>query len=105
MDYKIPQSVIDNFVKVLTNKKEDGLFKYAIALGIYISTDIKQDQSPELEILDMSDRFLMLYRRTGIEDYLIISKILRKAAHRLYRQFSRIYSWKLSNKRFLNLVK
>lgn len=41
--------------------------------------------SPELELMDYHDRFLVLYRREGDIVYLEIAKLFRKAAHKIYR--------------------
>lgn len=40
---------------------------------------------PHLEYLTYHDTFIVLYRREGDEVYLNIAKMLRKAAHKIYR--------------------
>ena len=58
---------------------------------------------PDIELLNMSQNFLQLYREEGDERYLEISKICRKVAHRVYRVLLKQHLVKQNNK-FLNLV-
>ena len=58
---------------------------------------------PNLEYLDYHDRFLILYRREGDEVYLSIAKMLRKAAHKIYRVMLK-KKMTINNTKFLNLV-
>lgn len=59
--------------------------------------------SPNLELLDYHDQFIILYRREGKEIYLDIAKIFRKAAHKMYRI---MLKKKLTprNDKFFNLI-
>ena len=59
--------------------------------------------SPNLELLEYHDQFIILYRREGNEIYLDIAKIFRKAAHKIYRI---MLKKKLTprNDKFLNLL-
>lgn len=58
---------------------------------------------PHLEYLDYHDRFIILYRREGDEIYLSIAKMLRKAAHKIYRIMLK-KKMTTHNSRFLTLV-
>lgn len=41
--------------------------------------------SPEIELMDYHDKFMILYRKESDIAYLEIAKLFRKAAHRIYR--------------------
>jgi hypothetical protein len=58
---------------------------------------------PHLEYLDYYDRFIILYRREGDDVYLNIARMLRKAAHKIYRIMLK-KNMAVSNAKFLNLV-
>jgi hypothetical protein len=58
---------------------------------------------PNLEYLEYHDRFIILYRREGDELYLRIAKMLRKAAHKIYRIMLK-KNMTSPDPRFLNLV-
>lgn len=59
--------------------------------------------SPELELLDYHDRFLLLYRRENELVYLEIAKLFRKAAHKIYRIMLK-KNMVEKNGKFLNMV-
>ncbi len=98
---KLKKEISDRYLEILKNKGEDGLYRHIIGTGVMRSVRVP---NPEVEILDMSDSFFSLFRSTGIDDYFIIGKILRRAAHKLYRQFLRINKEKPRSGRFLNVV-
>jgi hypothetical protein len=52
---------------------------------VLIDTGIYKGITPELEFLDYHAQFMILYRREGDEIYLQIARLLRKAAHKIYR--------------------
>jgi hypothetical protein len=59
--------------------------------------------SPEMELLNFSERFLQLSRREGDTLHLELSRLFRKAAHKVYRIGLKVNMWK-KNPKFLNLV-
>lgn len=68
------------------------------------SGEYKGNQStPDVELLEYAERFLILYRRDGEEIYLSVSKTLRRAAHRIYRLLLK-KDMVVKNSKFLNLV-
>jgi hypothetical protein len=75
------------------------------AVGKLMAIDKKEYNgiSPNLELLEYHDQFIILYRREGEEIYLEIAKVFRKAAHKIYRI---MLKKQLSprNGKFLNLV-
>jgi hypothetical protein len=40
---------------------------------------------PDKELLNLSDKFLILYRTEGEDYHLQISKVIRRAAHKIHR--------------------
>lgn len=92
----------EEYVKLLHASGEEKLYTAAVGVGMKASAHCS---NPEVQILDESDAMLSLYRRTGKEEYFIISKILRKAAHVVYRQLLAQDSDKKPNpKRFLTVA-
>ena len=89
------------YEKLLLNKGEEYFYRYAVGSGFM---DRVNYGYPEVLMLDKAEAFFTLFRQTGHNNYFIIGKILRRAAHRLYR--NRIKSGELElNARFLNIVK
>ena len=59
--------------------------------------------SPEIELLEYYDYFVILYRRQGEENILQLAKLIRKIAHKIYRIMLN-KSLTERNSKFLNLV-
>lgn len=79
------------------------LLTYALNKLVLIEKGTYKGQLPDLEFLDYYDRFIILYRREGDEIYLQIAKVLRKAAHKIYRIMLK-KNMTTTNVKFLNLV-
>jgi hypothetical protein len=79
------------------------LLHYAVSKLIKISNDEYRGTSPEIELLDHSDRFLQLYRRENQEVFIELSRVFRKAAHKIYRLMLH-RQLITTNVRFLNVV-
>lgn len=82
-------------------------YRFLLTTGISKLVKIKNNDydgiSPEIEFLNYSDQLLFLYRRHNNEDLIEMSRIYRKAAHKLYRlQVKKNFIPK--NYKFLNLV-
>jgi hypothetical protein len=98
---RIVQKIKNEYEKLLISKGEEYFYKYAIGCGFMDRS--KNDQS-EILMLDKADAFFVLFRQTGNNNYFIIGKVLRRAAHRLYRDRLRS-NIDAVNVRFLNIVK
>ncbi len=98
---KISDEVKNNLLSLLSTLGEDGLFQRTVGVGIISATSY---ETAEIEILDVSDAFFALHRRTGETEYYIIGKVLRRAAHVVYREMRRQNKSKKLNERFLNVV-
>jgi hypothetical protein len=79
------------------------LLHYAVNKIIAISNETYKGTSPEIEFLDYSDRFLHLYRREHQEVFIELSRVFRRAAHKIYRLMVK-RGMTQTNKRFLNVV-
>jgi hypothetical protein len=58
---------------------------------------------PDIQYLDLSERLLILYRQEGQDVHLALSKVFRRAAHKLYRLAHKKGLTRKSS-RFLQLV-
>lgn len=94
------------FPKYITSGK-DGFYKFLLICQIkklvLINKGSYKGISPDLEYLDHHDRFLVLYRREGEEQYLDMAKIFRKVAHKIHRIMLK-KNMTIQNNKFLNLV-
>jgi hypothetical protein len=70
---------------------------------VSINNGTYKGMPPNLEYLGYHDQFIILYRREGDEVYLRIAKMLRKAAHKIYRIMLK-KMMTVPDTRFLNLV-
>ncbi len=79
------------------------LLLYALNKLISIEKETYKGTSPELEFLGYYDQFIILYRREGEDVYLDLSRVFRKAAHKIYRVMLKKKMTE-KNTKFLNLV-
>lgn len=99
---KIPDRLIDIYLEILNTQGYDNFLSYIIAHGI-LNPPL---YSPaHIYYMNKSEAFLNLYRETKIENYLLISKALRRAAHKFYRQYLSINTGYHIDRQFLNVVK
>lgn len=91
--------VANTYINMLKKYGENGLYRKAIGLSVIkYASDFK---NPEIELLNISESFFLLYRRKGEDIYFTIGKIFRRAAHTLYRNLQK----EADNKRFIRAVK
>ncbi len=83
---KISDRVKETHIQMLHKLGERGLYERAVGAGMLQSSKTKH---PEVSMLDLSEAFFALYRRTGDDDYATVSRVLRKAAHTVYRELMR----------------
>lgn len=99
---QVPKKIKMSYLSILDTYGEEGLFQRCVGAGMLHSATVGD---VDIEMLDLAESFLALYRRTGEEKFALISKIQKRAAHVVYRQLLRIHKDKKPNyKRFLNLV-
>lgn len=97
----ISEERIKNYIQQLTERGEDGFYRHLIAIGIKRSIHIKD---PQVEILNTSEGFLLLFRKTGDKIYDKFYRLFRRAAHTLYRQFNKKEAKSKQSNRFLHAV-
>lgn len=103
VDATLKSDYVSRYNAVGEQKFYRNLLCYAINKLIKIRDDEYSGTSPELEFLDYSERFLFLYRREGDSIYLELSKVFRKAAHKIYRMMLK-KGMTPKNMKFLNVV-
>lgn len=95
------------FVSKYKSVGEEQFYKFllvqAITKLVAIESGSYKGISPELEFLNYSDKFIILYRREGDEILLKLAKIFRRTAHRVYRIMLK-KSMTVTNAKFLNAV-
>jgi len=88
--------------------KSEGSDKFYKSLLVCAVKELLKDTEEEkvnisLEFMNLHDKFMILFRREGDQQYLSIAKIFRKAAHKIYR-FMLKRGWSEKNQKFLNVV-
>lgn len=87
---------LDQFLKY-----KDNLYKFLIESSEEL---IKSEKGmPDVQLLNLSDRFLKKYRRTSNEEYIKASMLFRKAAHVIHWKMVKLKKTNKSNK-FINIV-
>ncbi len=95
--------VSKTLLDLLSSVGEDGLYQYLCKAADKI---MSVEDYPEAEVIELSDKFFSLYRSTGEENFFALGKVLRKAAHKIYRKsLKQNPDKKINTKKFLNLVK
>jgi hypothetical protein len=79
------------------------LLTYGLSKMILMQGEKFRGIAPDVELLEYHDIFLFLYRREGDQAFLDMSKIFRKAAHKLHRVMLK-KEMTYRNPVFLNLV-
>lgn len=79
------------------------LLYYASNKLFFIQKGTYKGTSPEVDLLDYYDQFIILYRREGEDIYLDLARVFRRAAHKIYRVMLKKKMTE-KNPRFLNLV-
>lgn len=98
---KLSENQLKTYLQMFNEHGATGLYHRAISTGIMrYAENIK---NPEVELLDLAEAFFIANRRGENETLFAIGKILRRAAHTLYRQLLKDH--KETNFRFLNGIK
>lgn len=94
---------LDQFNAIGEEKFYRSLLSEAINKLIKIKEGNYKGATPEVEMLNSSEKFLQLARKSGEPGYLALARIFRRAAHKIY--FSCLKAKMIEkNYRFLNLV-
>lgn len=98
---KVTKRIRDEYEALLKQIGEDGFYKHITTRAILVR---KHYEFPENMMLEQSDGFFALFRTTGNENYFVIGKILRRTAHKLYREARKDPNYPI-NKKFIDLIK
>jgi hypothetical protein len=99
----LKKEFVSKYLSVGEQKFYRFLLVYSLNKLILINKGDSVDQTPDLELLDYHNRFIILYRREGEEVYLRLARLFRKAAHKIYRIMLK-KGMTAPNAKFLNLV-
>lgn len=99
---RITGRIRQDYETLLKNVGEVKFYRQVLGSGVIAA---HETDHPEIMMLDQAEDFFSLYRQTGNDNYFTIGKILRRASHRLYREFHRKVDDFPRNARFLNIVK
>lgn len=102
MPMKVTKRIQDEYETLLKDVGEDRFFNHVFVNGVSAR---RHYEYPEVTMLEQSEAFFALFRTTGDSNYFTIGKILRRAAHRLYRDGKRKNPEYPANKKFLHSVK
>jgi hypothetical protein len=99
----LKKEFLSRYLAVGPDKFYRELLTYCIKKIMEAQKEKKENLTVNLELLDYYDQLIILYRREGDSNYLDLAKLIRKAAHKIYRV---MLKQNLTNKnnRFLNLV-
>lgn len=102
MTKTISNKVKTTYLHTLRKQGEEAVYRRAIG-SCFVR--LEDTNHPEIDLLDLSEAFLILYRRSGDIDYFTLSKAIRRAAHTVYRELLRMGHNDEINARFLNMVR
>lgn len=81
----ILQKFLDHFEQCGEIKFYKTILFEAVKQVIVLKTDKECIATPHLDLINLYDAFLSKYRSDGKEQYLIVARIFRKVAHKIYR--------------------
>lgn len=98
----------NEIVKIFLEQGEDKLYKNLLVQSVkriivFMENTDTNRVTPDKELIHLADKFVILYRTEGEEVYLQVSKVIRRAAHKIYRLLLKKHLIKKDEK-FLNLV-
>ena len=98
---RVTKRVREEYETLLGNVGETKFYTHILGTGVLSR---KHFEYPECMMLEQSEAFFALFRTTGNSNYFTIGKILRRAAHKLYRDSRRNNPEYPKNKKFLDLI-
>ena len=98
---KISREIKLEYEKIFKHKGQEAFYQYILWSGTVLKKDGK---FPDVIFLDQSEGFFSAFRQTGNENYFTIGQILRRAAHKLYRE-RLLTIGSVPNNRFLHMIK
>jgi hypothetical protein len=99
---RVTKRIREEYETLLKDVGEARFYSHVFGTGVLA---LRHFEHPENMMLDQSEAFFVLFRTTGNRNYFTIGRILRRAAHRLYRDGKRKNPEYPTNARFLASVK
>jgi hypothetical protein len=99
---RITNRIRDEYEALFKNVGEGKFYGHVLGSGALARNHLEY---PEIAMIDQSDGFFALYRATGNIIYFNIGRVLRRAAHKLYREGRKKNPNYPVNKRFITIVK
>jgi hypothetical protein len=99
---RVTKRIRDEYETLLRDVGEARFFNHVLKNGVLAR---RHFEYPENMMLDQSEAFFALFRTSGNQNYFTIGRILRRAAHRLYRDSRKRNPEYPENARFLFSVK
>lgn len=81
----LKQQFVPKYIELGEYKFRQFLILYATNKLIAIEKDAYKGITPDLELLNYYDQFLILFRREGDEIHLDMANVFRSIAHKVYR--------------------
>lgn len=102
-EYKKLQVFIKKYLETGDEKFYRALLSLTLNKIVLIEKGTFKGISPEIELLNYHDKFMIWYRREGDITLLKIAKVFRRAGHKIYRLLLK-KNLIQTNEKFLNLV-
>lgn len=103
MSKKISQETAKQYIEILKNQGYEGLFQRAFDKIFPI---LGNSPDADIQLLDLAESFFSLFRRTGEEDYFVVGRALRRAAHAINRELlKKNKDKKINLKKFITRIK
>lgn len=99
---KVTRRIQDEYSTLLKDVGEDRFFDHVFVNGVSARRDYDH---PENMMMEQAEAFFALFRTTGDLNCFTIGKILRRVAHKLYRDGKKKNPEYPVNKKFLHIVK
>lgn len=99
---RVTKRIRDEYETLLKDAGESRFYSHVLGTGVLAR---RHFEYPENMMLDQSEAFFALFRNTGNRNFFNIGRILRRAAHKLYRQSRKVDHYYPVNKRFLNVIR
>jgi len=98
---RVTKRIRDEYETLLKDVGNSGFYSHILGTAVLAR---KHYEYPENTMLDQSESFFSFFRSTGNDNYFSIGIILRRVAHKLYRDSRRKNPEYPKNKRFLDII-
>lgn len=99
---RVTKRIRDEYETLLKDAGEAKFFSHVFREGVSAR---RHFDHPENMMLDQAEAFFALFRTTGNQNYFTIGRLLRRAAHKLYRDSKKKVPNYPVNKKFLDIVR